>query len=262
MHANVLISMEKIEGPQGELAVYRSGRGPRVLFLHADCGRSEQWREVINLISAEFETCAIDFRGHGHSAAAANQEYSFSARAEDALAVVDALGWDRFLIVAHSGGGAAALALAGAHPERVRGVLLIDPVTDPSGVPQEVMAAIVAGLSGPDSLAFLKQYYSTITGADEAVRTRVLADANATTPESRAGVGKAVAEWHAGEALDAYQGPLFIVGADATDGPSALYALRPCIPHVVAHGTGHWLQIERPELVADNLRNLAKRTET
>ena len=249
---------EHIDGPQGKLRIHRSGSGPRILFLHADAGRSAQWREVIGLVSTEFETCAVDFRGHGASDPAANGDYSFLGRAKDALAVVNELDWDQFLVVSHSGGCAAALALAAEQPERVRGMLLVDPATDPRVIPKEVMADMLSGLSGPDSLSYLKRYYTSIAGPDQTVQSRVLADAEATTAASRSGVGNALAEWKPEAALDGYKGPMLILGTDISDGANALYALRPNIPHRVVHGTGHWLQIEHPMMVADAIRELAK----
>ncbi len=44
-----------------------------------------------------------------------------------------------------------------------------------------------------------------------------------------------------------------IVATEVTDGPAAVWHLRPFIPHVVVGGTGHWLRIESPDLVADEV---------
>lgn len=250
-----------IDGPQGKIEFYQRGAsGDPILFLHSDAGRAEQWKEVIDLLDGEFQVAALDFRGHGASEAARNGDYSFSGRGEDALAVADYLGWRSFLVVAHSGGSAAALAMAGKHPHRVRGLLLVDPATDPRAIPKDVLAGMVAGLAGSDSLTYLKQYYLSIAGPDKAVQARVLKEAEATTPESRAGLGKAVAEWNPETALDGYAGPMMILGTDISDGPHALYALRPNIPHEVIRGTGHWLQVERPQTVADAIRKFALQT--
>lgn len=260
MYANTAFTTQTIQGPQGKLQLLQSGNaaGSRLLFLHADGGCAGQWREVMALLADEFETCALDFRGHGGSEAAVNGDYSFQGRAEDALAAADALGWQRFLVVAHSGGCAAALALAGKHAGRVSGLVLADPTTDPRAIPKEAFASMLAGLAGSDSLAFLKQYYLAIAGADRAIQARVLADADATTAASRAGLGTALIDWNPEQALDGYGGPMVMLGTDITDGPSALHALRPGIAHRVVHGTGHWLQLERPGLLADTIREVAR----
>ncbi|MEO8683925.1 MAG: hypothetical protein ABI414_03690, partial [Devosia sp.] len=65
------VDPELIKGKHGELAIYHGdAHGDRLLFLHSDAGLSQQWQEVIDLLSRDFETCALDFRGHGASAPA------------------------------------------------------------------------------------------------------------------------------------------------------------------------------------------------
>ena len=68
---------------------------------------------------------AVDLRGHGRSEAPAAGDYAVESLAADIAAVVDALGLGRFVLVGHSMGGAAALAYADAHPERVAGLVLV-----------------------------------------------------------------------------------------------------------------------------------------
>jgi pimeloyl-ACP methyl ester carboxylesterase len=249
----------RVEGPEGSLAIYKAGSGKeRVLLLHSDAGRSDQWQEVVNRIADTYDVCAVDFRGHGDSDAAANGDYSFEGRAEDVLAVGDHLGWERFLLVAHSGGCAVALTVAASRPGRVRGLLLVDPVTNPRALPEKVLSDMVAGLSGPNSLDFLKRYYISIAGPDKAVQATVLTEAEATDPAARVGLGKTLVEWNPIDTLDVYKGPMLILGTDISDGPAALYSLRPNIPHRVIHGTGHWLQIERPDIVAEAISEVAR----
>jgi len=59
--------------------------------------------------------------------------------------VLDALGWPRAFLVGHSMGGGVAVVLAGALPERVRGVLLLDSAGPPPA----------AAEAAPDALAKL-----------------------------------------------------------------------------------------------------------
>lgn len=47
---------------------------------------------------------------------------------EDAICVLDGLQWERALVVGHSWGGHLALRLLAAHPERLLGVLAVDPI--------------------------------------------------------------------------------------------------------------------------------------
>jgi pimeloyl-ACP methyl ester carboxylesterase len=249
-----------IRGKRGALAIYHGeGRGDRLLFLHSDAGLSGQWQEVIDLLSRDFEICALDFRGHGASAPADNDDYSFAGRAEDVLAAADALNWDQFVLVAHSGGAAVGLEVGARAPSRVRALVMVDPASDPGVIPKEQLAGMIAALSGPDGLQHLKQYYLSISGPDKTVQERVLKDVEATAPNARAGVAKELADWDANAAIDSYGGPKAILGTEITDGPGSLHALRPAIPYELTKGTGHWLQIERPEIVAEAVRQMSRR---
>lgn len=245
-----------IEAPQGRLAVYEKGQGSGlpVLFLHADSGRAAQWDEVLDRIGGERRVIALDSRGSGESAEAADGDYSYEGRAADIDAVAEARKLRRFVIVAHSGSGAAALDYAARHPERVAGLFLLDPATDPRALPREIRDGIVAGLAGPQSLDFQKQFYATIAGDDEKTRACVLADCETVGPEARLGFGKAFADWNPEPALDAWKGPVFILASEASDNAAALYRLRPKIEHDVVKGTGHWLQLDAPDIVADAIR--------
>lgn len=253
-----------IAAPQGRLAVYENGRGAGlpVLFLHADSGRAEQWDAVLERIATERPVIALDSRGSGASAEAADGDYSYDGRAADIAAVAEALKLERFVIAAHSGSGAAALIYAARNPGRVAGLFLLDPATDPRALPQEIRAGIVSGLEGPDSLAFQKQFYATIAGGKAATQARVLADCETVTPSARLGFGKAFAAWNPEPALDAWKGPIFILAGEASNNPAALYRLRPGIPHEVVKGTGHWLQLDAPDIVADVLRRFIAGIET
>ena len=245
-----------IDAPQGRLAVYETGQGAGlpVLFLHADSGRAQQWNEVLEQIGAERPVIALDSRGSGQSAEAADGDYSYEGRAADIGAVAEARKLARLAIVAHSGSGAAALVYAARHPGRVAGLFLLDPATDPRVLPREIRDGIVAGLAGPDSLDFQKQFYATIAGGNERTRACVLADCETVAPEARLGFGKAFAGWNPEPALDAWNGPIFILSGEASDTAAALYRLRPRIPHAVVKGTGHWLQLDAPDIVVDAIR--------
>jgi len=252
-----------IDAPQGRLAYYEQGRGDGlpVLFLHADSGIAGQWAEVLPLIAADRRVLALDSRGSGASAKATDGDYSYEGRARDIEAVAEAKHLARFVIVAHSGSGAAALAHAAQNPERVAGLFLLDPATDPRAIPKEIRDGIVVGLEGTQSLDFQKQFYATIAGSNERVRANVLADCAKVAPEARLGFGKAFAQWNPEIPLDAWKGPIFILAGEASDTGASLYRLRPRIPYEVVKGTGHWLQLDAPDIVAEAIRRFLARIE-
>ncbi|WP_181170419.1 MULTISPECIES: alpha/beta hydrolase [unclassified Mesorhizobium] len=242
-----------IAGPQGQLVAYdlKSGDGLPILFAHGDCSRASQWNRVMQLTAGGREAVAFDFRGHGASAPADDGDYSYDGRAADIGAVADTFGLKRFVLVAHSGGNGAALAYAASHADRVAGILLVDPATDPRALPKEIRDGFVRDLSGPQGGDVLNAYYTSIAGSNEAVRRTVLADAVVVDPAARAGVGKALAEWNPEPTLDAYHGPMFVLATEANDNPAALFRLRSGIGHRTVPASGHWVMLDKPEAVAE-----------
>jgi pimeloyl-ACP methyl ester carboxylesterase len=258
------MTMSTIAGPQGQLATYsvKVGDGLPILFLHGDSSRASQWDQVVGLTTADREAVTFDFRGHGASAPAADGDYSYDGRARDVGAVADAFDLRKFLIVAHSGGCAVALAYAAKHRDRVAGLVLVDPATDPRALPKEIREGFARDLAGPNSLDVQNAYYTSIAGANAAVRQRVLGDAAVVDPAARAGAGKALAEWNPEPTLNAYHGPMLMLVTEPNDNPAALYRLRPDIPHQIVTGTGHWVMLDKPEVVAEAVNTFAATIET
>jgi pimeloyl-ACP methyl ester carboxylesterase len=252
-----------IRGTQGKLAAREVGSGRRlpVLFLHADSGSADQWQEIQARVAPERRAVAFDFRGHGASEAAANDDYGYAGRAEDVASVASALDLLRFVIVAHSGGAAVALAYAATHPDRVAGMLLVDPPSDPRVMPQKAKDEMLQGLAGPRSLEAQKAFYASIAGADPLVRDRVLADCERVAAKARLGVAEALARWNPEPTLNAWGGPIAIVSAATNDNGHALFDLRPDISHTLVPDVGHWIQLEKPDVVEDAVRRFVARVE-
>jgi pimeloyl-ACP methyl ester carboxylesterase len=70
---------------------------------------------------------AMDLPGHGLSEhRPAGMHYHYTDYVDDVIALADALGWREFDIIGHSMGAGVAVFLAGAFPERVRRLMLIE----------------------------------------------------------------------------------------------------------------------------------------
>jgi pimeloyl-ACP methyl ester carboxylesterase len=67
----------------------------------------------------------MDLRGHGRSQASKTGDYAIESLAANIGAVADALRLQRFVLVGHRMGGAAAAAYASMHPDRVAGLVLV-----------------------------------------------------------------------------------------------------------------------------------------
>jgi pimeloyl-ACP methyl ester carboxylesterase len=103
--------------------------GEPVLFLHGNLASSTFWEETMLALPQRFRTGACDLRGYGLSDPEARIDATrgFADWADDALALADQLGWDRFHVVAHSLGGCVAWSLLALHPHRIRSATLVAP---------------------------------------------------------------------------------------------------------------------------------------
>lgn len=239
----------RIAGPAGALAADDGGRGEiPILFLHSLAGNSAQWARQLEHVRATRRAVALDLRGHGRSETPRNGDYSFSGMTGDVEATVDALKLERFILVGHSLGGGVALAYAGAHPERVVGLLLVDPVGDGTQTRSDEVTPFLQRLE-TDYDSTIQGYWSQIAGPDDAIRQRLLADLGATPREAVVEGLKAVFQFDPKPSLARYQGPALSIITPYNLEPSSLHRLGKGFPHRLVRDTGHWIQLDKPDLV-------------
>jgi pimeloyl-ACP methyl ester carboxylesterase len=172
--------------------------------------------------------------------------------AGDIAAVVDGLDLDRFVLVGHSMGGGAALTYAGAHPERVAGLFLVDPIGDGKQIPEAEAQQFIRNFeSNYDSAS--RSYWTEIAGPDSAVRERLLTDLAGTPQAAVVPALRSVMRFDPGPALARYPGPKLSVVTPQNDQPFSLHRLGNGFPHRVITGTGHWIQLDKPEEINHQL---------
>jgi pimeloyl-ACP methyl ester carboxylesterase len=105
----------------------RAGTGRPVLLLHGGPGLGFDYlRGLADELAEENDVAWYQQRGQEPSSAGG--PYSVAHDVADARRVLDALEWDRVYVVGHSWGGHLALHVAAAMPERLLGVLAVDPL--------------------------------------------------------------------------------------------------------------------------------------
>jgi pimeloyl-ACP methyl ester carboxylesterase len=134
----------------------RSGTGPPVLFCNGSGSTLATSALLVDVFAARVDVVAHDQRGLGRTEMPLGP-YTMADYAADALALMDAIGWNRFRVVGISFGGMVAQELAVTRPERVERLALL--CTSPGGaagssyplheleaLPTDERAAIALGL--------------------------------------------------------------------------------------------------------------------
>ena len=164
--------------PHIELAAHLFGPedGQPVIALHGWLDNANSFARLAPKLNG-LRIVALDMAGHGHSdhrpigAGYAQWDY-----VHDVLRVAEQLGWQRFSLLGHSMGAIVSVMLAGALPERVTRVALIDgvvpPTGDGSGAAERLGMALQAQLNLSDKR---KPIYSDIERAIEARMKGVVA---------------------------------------------------------------------------------------
>lgn len=124
-----------LETARGRFAGLRNGHagGPRLLALHGWLDNAASFVPMAPHLAGH-DLVALDLPGSGRSFHyPEHAEYSLFSTLLDILAAADALGWERFAVLAHSMGGAIASLLAAVAPERVERLHLIEALGPLSG---------------------------------------------------------------------------------------------------------------------------------
>lgn len=124
------------------------GSGVPVVFLHGGMGNAGNFGyQVQDFVSRGYRAVVVDSRGHGRSSWDGGP-FSYEQMGTDVFAVMDALDLVSAPIVGWSDGACIGLAMAKAHPERVRGVFFFACNVDGTGTwPFEMTPAIERCLS-------------------------------------------------------------------------------------------------------------------
>jgi pimeloyl-ACP methyl ester carboxylesterase len=244
------------------LAYEEQGQGdPPYVFVHGwTCDRS-YFAPQVEHFSPRHRCLSVDLRGHGQSDKPEG-EYPIADYADDVAYLVEKLGLDRPIAVGHSMGGITVLQLAASHPDKVRGIVMVDPaplVFPPElrGPVEAIVAAIEAGDNGPRR-QFIEQALFLPQSPAE-LRSRV-ADEMVSAPSHVAAAAM--------RGILAFDGPrvaatcrvpaLHIAATPPLNPPHLLSEWMPDVVHGWTVGAGHFNQLEAADQVNSMIEAFAR----
>jgi pimeloyl-ACP methyl ester carboxylesterase len=261
--------------PGGNLHV--TDRGPRdaptILLVHCYTCSMAYWQRLEPLLRRDHRVIAVDLLGHGGSEKP-EDGYSMEHQADTIAEALEALDAKPVLAVGQSLGGPVATALAQRHPERVRGLAIMDSSSQSKYVDLPLTARIArAPVIGPaikrvvpDSTIheeLSKAFHEGFDFPDEFVENvkEMTYTSFAESPEEG---GDFTDAEHLDDRIASTRLPVTVIfGAEdrIVDPKSADdYRDIPGAKVVVLPGTGHTPQMERPAVSAKLIRELDRRS--
>ena len=218
-----------------------AGQGPTILFLHGNSSQWQHWAPQLRSFAGRYRCVAFDQRGFG--TAEAPEGTSLTAMADDAAALCAALGIGTVFAVGLSMGGAVAQVLALRHPALSTAFAAAPPSLPVApGGPVPTREQLRGALELSFSAAF-RQEEPALVGRllDECLETDL------------ATLGRFAVEDVADFDPAQVTTPALVIAgsADILAPAAGLRILALSLPHaeyLEIAGSGHWLNIEQPEV--------------
>jgi pimeloyl-ACP methyl ester carboxylesterase len=266
-----------------DLPTTLEGDGPDLLCLHGGPGLSD----YLSMLADETDGWRrVRYTQRGLTPSTNDGPFTVAQHVADAVAVLDDLGLEDAVVLGHSWGGFLAAVLAMEHPDRVRGLLLLDPlgIVGDGGyerfgaqmvarTPEDVRAKAEEldqrAMSGEgtedDALESLRLFWPAYFNAPPAAPP-MPDDLRLSVPCYSETIADAVAMLAAGDLpgrAAAYDGPVEVVYGIGSPFPvEASLETAAAFPRGSATGVpeaGHFPWLEQPGCIADGLARLASR---
>lgn len=227
-----------------QLRTMAAGEGsPALLCLHGLVDTLEIWDRVAAPLAERGHVVRYDQRGHGQSTAPPGR-YAREDLAADAVAVLDAHGIERAVLIGHSMGGIVSMATALAHPGRVAGLVLIGTASRCNEKIARWYERIAQAGEAEGTAGLARAIYG------EKSRRRVEGDARGIAEVTR--MLKTLWSDPLNPKLARIGCPvLLLVGEKDPMGPKASEIIAGELPDAeleVVPGCGHWVHVDEPEI--------------
>ncbi len=271
----------------------RPGPGVALVFLHANGFNANTYRRIFDRLSPDIHLIAPDMRGHGQTTLPAEPDRltDWNSYRDDMIAFIDGLSVARnrpLVMAGHSMGGTISTMVALARPGRVAQLFLMDPVVFPPPnifqrlvlMPFMVRSNLAEGAKRrrahyPDKDTIFKSYKGRgafVTWPDDMLRDYI---DGGTLPDGAGGIRLACAPaWEAANfslsynevwrQFDHVTSPvvLFHATEQGATCPSRmaryLHRQKPDMNRVQMNGASHFLPMEYPERMADELNRVCE----
>lgn len=248
---------------------------PPFVFVHGFTCDLTDWDAQVAAFTPRHQVVACDLRGHGGTPGVPD-DCSIDTYGADVAALLEQLDLRRAILVGHSLGCRVVLRAAGAVPDRVAGVVLIDGSQLGSGDPEAAERATRAKVEAVGFPNFVQGMFEQmfVPGTPESIRSRIVSRAmrmpaalgTALFPRSPAWDAR-----HLAPVLEATSQPLLVLQSTAViDGRRVSLApgmrvpyldlVRRAAPHASIEtipATGHFMQIDAPDWVNAKLAAFA-----
>ncbi|GBU13380.1 acyl-CoA esterase [Enterobacterales bacterium] len=237
-----------------ESATPESGTLP-VLLIHGLFGTLDNLGVLARDLKQQHSVLQVDMRNHGLSAR--SDEMSYAAMAQDLLETLDDAGFPKAIVIGHSMGGKAAMAMTALAPERIAKLVVIDvaPVDYQTRRHDEIFAAINAvtdaGAKDRSAAAECMREYIKEDGVIQfLLKSFQQGEWRFNVPVLMAEYDK-ITGW---ETVPAWPHPALFIRGGLSPYVQDKYrdAIAGQFPQARAHvvaGTGHWVHAEKPEAV-------------
>ena len=124
------------QGLQLHYTDWGNDAAPPLILIHGGRDHCRSWDSVARVLQPHFHVMAPDLRGHGDSEWAKGSSYSLADYVYDLTRLVHSATLSQMAIVGHSMGGMIGLMYAGAYPDQVSRLAVLDGVTVLPGAPR------------------------------------------------------------------------------------------------------------------------------